>query len=216
MEKINLSTMTITEIDALMEQIKQQQYAEREQKREAYESLKKDLVERIAGKVHAAASQVKELYDFTVRETAAFYAIMREYGELRKEDQQTFSIKDNNFKIEVKSNKVKAFDERADIAASRLIEFLKGWVVTSDKGENDPMYQLTMLLLERNKNGDLDYKSISKLYEMERKFNNPEYSAIMELFKESNVVEKNATNFYFYEQNSMGVWCKVEPSFNRL
>ena len=42
------------------------------------------------------------------------------------------------------------------------------------------MYQLAMSLLERNRQGDLDYKSISKLYELEDKFDD-EYKGIMEL-----------------------------------
>ena len=78
------------------------------------------------------------------------------------------------------------------------------------------MYQLAMAMLERNRYGDLDYKSISKLYELERRFNDPEYSDIMQLFKESNVVERMAVNFYFYERTDMGGWRKLEPSFNRM
>ena len=38
----------------------------------------------------------------------------------------------------------------------------------------------------------------------------------MNLFKESHLVEGTATNFYFYEKTDLGVWKKLEPSFNRL
>ena len=72
-----------------------------------------------------------------------------------------------------------------------------------------------MTLLERNKTGDLDYKSISKLYELEDRFD-AEYAEIMQLFKESNVVQKNATNYYFSRLDENGVWRKIEPSFCRL
>ena len=86
----------------------------------------------------------------------------------------------------------------------------------SEKGADDPMYQMAMTLLGRNKAGDLDYKSISKLYELEDKFDE-EYSEIMTLFKESNVVQKNAVNYYFYKKNSKtNVWERVEPSFCRM
>ena len=114
------------------------------------------------------------------------------------------------------SNKVKRFDERADAAASRLIEFLQQWIEGKEDGQENPMYQLAMTLLERNKYGDLDYKSISKLYELEEQFGDAEYTAIMNLFKESHLVEGTATNFYFFEKDKMGVWKKLEPSFNRL
>ena len=79
------------------------------------------------------------------------------------------------------------------------------------------MNQLAMTLLERNQAGDLDYKSISKLYELEDKFNDPEYSEIMKLFQESNVVQKNATNYYFWKRDKKtGVWRRIEPSFCRI
>ena len=85
-----------------------------------------------------------------------------------------------------------------------------------EKGADDPMYQLAMTLLERNRKGDLDYKSISKLYDLETQFDDPEYSQIMQLFKESNVVNGTAINFYFHQRDERGVWHKIEPSFNRM
>ena len=130
--------------------------------------------------------------------------------------QQSYSISTEDFKLEVKSNKIKKFDERADMAAERLIEYLKGYMERSQNGTDDPMYQMAMTLLERNKQGDLDYKSISKLYELEDKFDE-EYTEIMRLFKESNVVQTQALNYYFSERDpDTGVWHRIEPSFCRL
>ena len=97
-----------------------------------------------------------------------------------------------------------------------LIDYLKRYMQNSEKGSDDPMYQMAMTLLERNKMGDLDYKSISKLYELEDKFDE-EYADIMRLFKEANVVQRNATNYYFSRRNpENGVWTRIEPSFCRL
>jgi len=38
----------------------------------------------------------------------------------------------------------------------------------------------------------------------------------MQLFKESNVVDGSAINFYFHQRDGRGVWHKIEPSFNRM
>ena len=39
----------------------------------------------------------------------------------------------------------------------------------------------------------------------------------MRLFKEANVVQRNATNYYFSQRNpETGVWTRIEPSFCRL
>ena len=159
---------------------------------------------------------VRGLFAFVSDETEAFRKVMEEYGQLRFDNQLSFTLQEGNFKIEVKTNKVKKFDERADVAAARLIEFLRNWIAGKEKGTDNPMYQLAMTLLERNKYGDLDYKSISKLYDLEEQFNDNDYSETMSLFRESHLVETTATNFYFSEKNDMGVWKKLEPSFNRL
>lgn len=186
------------------------------EKREAYEKLRAELVNAIREKVLLTVAAVKNLSDFLTSEINAFRSIMSEYGQLRDPGQMSFKIEDSGFRIWVKTNKVKRFDERADVAAARLIEFLQAWIKRAEQGENNPMYQLAMTLLERNKNGDLDYKSISKLYDLESRFNDPEYSAIMQLFKESNMIEGTATNYYFEQRNENGVWKRLEPSFNRL
>lgn len=186
------------------------------EKREAYEKLRAELVNAIREKVLLTVAAVKTLSDFLASEINAFRSIMSEYGQLRDPGQMSFKIEDSGFRIWVKTNKVKRFDERADVAAARLIEFLQAWIKRAEQGENNPMYQLAMTLLERNKNGDLDYKSISKLYDLESRFNDPEYSAIMQLFKESNMIEGTATNYYFEQRNENGVWKRLEPSFNRL
>ena len=210
------SDLTVEEIADLLKKKQQEQKEHKMNKRAAYEGIRADLVYKIECAVKRVAGDVQDLYNFVSKETLAFRDIMGEYGALRRENQMSYTLEEGDFRIEVKTNKVKGFDERADLAATRLIEFLTKWISDSEKGKNDPMYQLAMTLMERNKYGDLDYKSISKLYELEEDFANEEYSAIMVLFRESNVVEGTAINFYFWERNSMGVWKKVEPSFNRL
>ena len=149
------------------------------------------------------------------KESSAFREVMAEYGQLRHDDQQGFTIIEGNFKLSVKFNKLKQFDERADLAADRLIDYLSNYIEKSDKGTDDPIYQLAMSLLERNRQGKLDYKSISKLYELEDKFDE-EYKSIMDLFRESNTVMCTVTNYYFFEMDEKHVWHKIEPSFCRI
>lgn len=213
---IDVTKLSSDQLLKLAESRKAEEAESFKRQKQAYESIRAEVVHHIEVKVRQFVGDVQSMYDFIKSEALAFKQVMADYGQLRFENQLSFQLQEGDFKIEVKVNKIKAFDERADIAAARLIEFLKGWISNSEKGVNDPMYQLGMTLLERNRQGDLDYKSISKLYQLEADFNSPEYSDIMQLFKESNVVETTATNFYFYERTEMGVWRKLEPNFNRL
>lgn len=213
---VELKDYSLEELEQALAQRLEQVKKRETEKREAYEKLRAELVNAIREKVLLTVAAVKTLSDFLASEINAFRSIMSEYGQLRDPGQMSFKIEDSGFRIWVKTNKVKRFDERADVAAARLIEFLQAWIKRAEQGENNPMYQLAMTLLERNKNGDLDYKSISKLYDLESRFNDPEYSAIMQLFKESNMIEGTATNYYFEQRNENGVWKRLEPSFNRL
>lgn len=215
-EKIDLSTVSTSELEELLKQKKEQERNDALKRRDAYESIRAEMVSRIEKQVRPVTTDVRALFDFVKRETTAFYNIMLEYGQLRRHGQLSYTLVEKNFKIEVKANRVKGFDERADVAATKLIEFLRKWIEEAEGGESNPMYQLAMTLLERNRYGDLDYKSISKLYDLEERFNNVEYSHIINLFKESNVIEKTAINYYFYELTDMGVWKKLEPSFNQM
>ena len=211
MEKIDLKNVSADELEELLKQKRQEESRAKLERRDAYEGLRSDMIGRVKDRVLEASGYVRELFDFVKDETTAFYDVMKEYGRLRVDGQQSYTLKDEAFKIEVKTNRVKTFDERADVAASRLVDFLLRWIESAPGGADNPMYQL-----ERNKFGNFDYKSISKLYDMEERFNDEEYSEIMGLFKESNVIEGTATNYYFSQRDDKGVWRRVEVNFNRL
>lgn len=214
---IDLSQMTAEEKKALLAQLNADANESRQAKRDAYEGLRAEFMHRVEEFLVNVTADVKGFKQWLEKETEGFISVMRDYGQLKNADQRNYTITDGDFRLQVASNSVKGFDERADMAAERLVTYLKNYMQKSEKGQEDPMYQLAMTLLERNQRGDLDYKSISKLYELEDKFGDQEYKDIMMLFKESNVVQKTAVNYYFFRRHKeTGVWMRIEPSFCRL
>lgn len=215
-QNFDIKSMSKEQKAALLAQLQQEEKEDRVSRRETYEGLRASFINDVRQRVTALVEDVKDFRKWLADETDGFTEVMRDYGQVKSDEQRSYTITDGDFRLELKSNKVKAFDERADMAAERLIDYLKRYMQKSEKGADDPMYQMAMTLLERNKMGDLDYKSISKLYELEDKFDE-EYADIMRLFKEANVVQRNAINYYFYKRNpENGVWTRVEPSFCRL
>lgn len=210
-----MAKLTPEEREAMAEALQEEKRKAVLDKRNAYEELRKGFVKDVRSVVEATCKNVLDMRHYLDKECEAFRSVMVEYGQMKSEAQMNMTLVDDDFKMELKCNKVKRFDERADMAAKRLMEYLSKYIEDSDKGADDPMYQLAMGLLERNRQGDLDYKSISKLYELENKFDE-EYSEIMNLFRESNVVMATATNYYFWKRNESGIWVKMEPSFCRL
>lgn len=214
---IDLSQMTAEEKKALLAQLNADASESRQAKRDAYEALRAEFMHRVEEFLVNVTADVKGFKGWLEKESEGFISVMRDYGQLKNADQRNYTITDGDFRLQVASNNVKGFDERADMAAERLVAYLKNYMQKSEKGQEDPMYQLAMTLLERNQRGDLDYKSISKLYELEDKFGDQEYKDIMLLFKESNVVQKTAVNYYFFRRHKeTGVWMRIEPSFCRL
>lgn len=214
---IDLSQMTAEEKKALLAQLNADANESRQAKRDAYEGLRAEFMHRVEEFLVNVTADVKGFKQWLEKESEGFISVMRDYGQLKNADQRNYTITDGDFRLQVASNSVKGFDERADMAAERLVTYLKNYMQKSEKGQEDPMYQLAMTLLERNQRGDLDYKSISKLYELEDRFGDQEYKDIMMLFKESNVVQKTAVNYYFFRRHKeTGVWMRIEPSFCRL
>lgn len=214
---IDLSQMTAEEKKALLAQLNADANESRQAKRDAYEGLRAEFMHRVKESLVNVTADVKGFKQWLEKESEGFISVMRDYGQLKNADQRNYTITDGDFRLQVASNSVKGFDERADMAAERLVAYLKNYMRKSEKGQEDPMYQLAMTLLERNQRGDLDYKSISKLYELEDRFGDQEYKDIMTLFKESNVVQKTAVNYYFFRRHKeTGVWMRIEPSFCRL
>lgn len=214
---IDLSQMTAEEKKALLAQLNADANESRQAKRDAYEGLRTEFMHRVEEFLVNVTADVKDFKQWLEKESEGFISVMRDYGQLKNADQRNYTITDGDFRLQVASNSVKGFDERADMAAERLVAYLKNYMQKSEKGQEDPMYQLAMTLLERNQRGDLDYKSISKLYELEDRFGDQEYKDIMTLFKESNVVQKTAVNYYFFRRHKeTGVWMRIEPSFCRL
>ena len=214
---IDLSQMTAEEKKALLAQLNADANESRQAKRDAYEGLRAEFMHRVEEFLVNVTADVKGFKQWLEKESEGFISVMRDYAQLKSADQRNYTITDGDFRLQVASNSVKGFDERADMAAERLVAYLKNYMQKSEKGQEDPMYQLAMTLLERNQRGDLDYKSISKLYELEDRFGDQEYKDIMTLFKESNVVQKTAVNYYFFRRHKeTGVWMRIEPSFCRL
>ena len=95
-------------------------------------------------------------------------------GQLKDADQHQLTITDGDFRLQVASNSVKGFDERADMAAEALGGYLKNYE-ERERTRKTRCTSWSMTLLERNQRGDLDYKSISKLCELEDRFGDQEY-----------------------------------------
>ena len=150
-QSVDIKSLSKEQRAALMAQLQQEEKEDRIARRETYEALRGEFMQDVKSKVTSLVEDVKGFRGWLEKEADAFTKVMKEYGQVKSDEQRSYTITDGDFRLEVKSNKVKGFDERADMAADRLIDYLKRYMQNSEKGSDDPMYQMAMTLLERNK-----------------------------------------------------------------
>lgn len=216
MNEININNLTAEQKSELLRQLSDEKATAQRQKKDAYESIKEKFLVDVKARLMRHVQDCRDFKEWLRGEAEAYMKVLHEYGQLKRDDQLGFSVRNDDFKMQMKGNRVKGFDERADVAEKRLVDFLNAWISKTENGKNNPMYKLAMGMIQRNEAGDLDYKSISQLYELEADFDDPEYSEIMSLFKESHCVEGTVIQFYFERKDSYNRWLKVEPSFNKI
>ncbi|MFA6727370.1 MAG: DUF3164 domain-containing protein [Prevotella sp.] len=216
MNEININNLTSEQKSELLRQLSDEKANAQRRKKDAYESIKEKFLIDVKARLMRHVQDCRDFKEWLRGEAEAYMKVLHEYGQLKRDDQLGFSIKNDDFKVQMKGNRVKGFDERADVAERRLVNFLNAWIEKTENGKNNPMYKLAMGMIQRNEAGDLDYKSISQLYELEADFDDPEYSEIMSLFKESHCVEGTVIQFYFEKKDNYNRWTKVEPSFNKM
>ena len=213
---MDIDKLTEKERDALLIKLSAKKKQDAINRKRNYQKARVRFITSVERRLRKYVKDGKAFKEWLRVEAETYYNMLKDYGELKREEQLGFTVNSENFRIQVKGNRVKRFDERADIAVKRLMDYLDGWIKRSGNGDGNPLYKLAMSLLQRNEYGDLDYKSISRLYELEGDFNDPEYSEIMQLFRESNTVEGNIIRFYFEERDELNRWKRLEPSFNQM
>ncbi|WP_196034210.1 DUF3164 family protein [Phocaeicola massiliensis] len=213
---MDIDKLSEKEREELLSRLSAEKKRKEAAKRKNYQKMRNKFIASTEKRVRKYVRDGMELKRWLQDEAKSFYDAMKGYGELKRDEQLGFTVGNDNFRIQVKGNRVKRFDERADIAEKRLIDYLNRWIQSKGEGERNPVYKLAMSLLQRNEAGDLDYKSISRLYELEQDFNDTEYTSIMQLFRESNIVEGTVVRFYFEEKDEMNRWKRIELSFNQM
>ena len=213
---MDIDKLSEKEREELLSRLSAEKKLKEAAKRKNYQKMRNRFIASTEKRVRKYVKEGMALKKWLHDEADTFYNAMKGYGELKRDEQLGFTVGNDNFRIQVKGNRVKRFDERADIAEKRLIDYLNRWIQSKGEGERNPVYKLAMSLLQRNEAGDLDYKSVSRLYELEQDFNDTEYTSIMQLFRESNIVEGTVVRFYFEEKDEMNRWKRIEPSVNQM
>ena len=214
--EVVMPELTVEQLEQLLAKKRDQENKLAEKKRKAYEQKKEHLIDTLGGFALSLNGQILDLKLEAFRDLTTFREEMMEYGDIRggEKNKGSFEIKNDKYKIHFRTHVLKQFDERAELAETKLKEFLSTFV----KKKNTKAYELIMALLQRNdKTGDFDINLINRLYGMRDKFDNPLWHQALDLFQESYAPNGSAQYVQFYIKNtSNNTWEAIVLDFNKV
>lgn len=110
--KDELKDMTADQLEQLLEQKRAEERQAADKRRRDYEETRADFVKRMAAETAISLAGCASSTTWSWPSTDAFRKIMQEYGATRRDDQLGYSVQEGDFRLEVKCNRVKCFDER--------------------------------------------------------------------------------------------------------
>ncbi|AZI53875.1 DUF3164 family protein [Epilithonimonas vandammei] len=208
MKTETLQEFTAEELEAALAQKKEAERIGREQKREAYEALKKDTIADLAPVANDLSLQLMRFRDKAFSQLGTLYELLQDYSKRHQDGKGNFTIEDDEFKIQFKRQGKGTFDERSEQAEKHIIDFLN----TKYQGDLDTK-DLIMSLLERKK-GDLDINMVQKLYSMEDRFDDENWREGIKLLKESYSFKHSKDYVSFFKKGRNNQWEGINLNFS--
>lgn len=178
-----IDQMSTEEIQALLDERQKEAKEEAKKARIEYENYINKTTSDIVYDALDLNALMQVFFDTATTRLISMRDKLNEYGEIKSTSKGGFQrlTDDGKHKVVYKYNTICAWDERAEKAEELLREFLKDFV----KKRDIKMYNIVSALLERNKEGNLEYSRIQSLYSQENQFDDPRWKEAIRLFKES-------------------------------
>ncbi|AZA84773.1 hypothetical protein C1637_18500 [Chryseobacterium lactis] len=203
-----LKIISLEELEAELNNRKQQEAQKREEKRNQYESLKKSVINDLAPVADKLSSDIQTFKTKAFSEIGSLFDLLKDYSKRHQDGKGNFKVEDENFKIQFKRQGKGTFDERSHQAERHIIDFL----TSKYEGDLDTK-DLIMSLLER-KNGALDILLVQKLYSMEDRFDDENWKDGIRLLKESYKFSLSKDYISFFKKDENNEWIGINLNFS--
>ncbi|HQL70152.1 MAG TPA: DUF3164 family protein [Bacteroidales bacterium] len=198
---IDYSKVSVADLEAALQQKRDQERRDREARKQDYEADRHELVVTLCKRAEDLSAQLRDFKSIAMRQIEEFRKRAEEYGDIRTNSKGGFSIRNANasYKVAYERNVVSEYDERADLAEQLLREFLGDMV----KKRDAQAYEVITGLLERGKSGDFNPAAVAALLKMEDKYTDERWTKAMGLFKESFTTRLISMNVSFFHKDAM-------------
>lgn len=212
--KVNKVEYTTEQLEAMLAKQKEKERKEKEAKRAEYEQEREELVNEMINQARDLNAQLKVFKEASLDAMKAFQLKLEMYGDMRANSKGGFQLtsQDGNRRVQYKFISLSFYDERAAKAEQLLKQFLTDTI----KKKDVTVHGIIMDLLEKNKNGQLEFSRINKLYKYEDSYQDPRWKEALDLFKESFQTGESKYDLYYQERDAEGKWQTLNLTFNSL
>ncbi|WP_313234201.1 DUF3164 family protein [Sphingobacterium multivorum] len=207
------SELTLEEIQALLNQKKDESLSEKQKAREAYESLRDENVTSLVEKAMKLHKELASFKSQTFEDIDTLYKLLQEHSSRHQKGKGnvTLDTSDGQYRLVFKRSDNTRFDERATQAEAHIIDFIANrW------GEKDDADSRFIKKLLERKNGKLDKNKVLDMISMKDNYNDPHWQKGIELLQES--IVPDTTRFYaeYYVRSEDNEWLPVVLNYARL
>lgn len=214
---INLKNLNAQERKELMKELAKQEEADRkklEKEKKLYEAEKHSFVNKMFTKAESVYEMLLALKEELSEGMEAHSVKLNNYGKIRSNSKGGFHIENSENTLRVKRvrDTEPTWDERAIKATLLIKEFLKDTVKKRDL----QTFEMLMVFLERNKQGDLELSRVMDLLQFEEKFEDERWKEGLRLLKESYKNVLKGYGFLFQKKGNDGKWESLTLNFSRI
>lgn len=201
---------TVAQLEAELKEARENERIEKLSHRKAYEDLKDETVLRLVARAHRINLMMTDFKKDAFDDMQTVYAILQEYSSRHADGKGNFRLEYEDMRVTYKRQGKATFDERSHQAEKHIIDFV------NSKFANDmDTRDLIMSLLERKK-GELDIHLVQKLYAMENRFNDSNWTRGIELLKESYQYSHSKDYVNFEKRDENGQWRTINLQFSSI
>ena len=196
--------MSTEELQAYLAERKKEETERKSKERNEYEKEKDFKTSRMVRRALKLNSIMLNFYTDCTTTLDGLRDKLNAYGEIKSNSKGGFHLKtkDGSGKIVYKYSTLCDWDERSVKAEDLLKDFLSDVV----KKKNKEHFELIMGLLEKNKEGKLEYSRMQTLYSREHLFTDARWVEAIRLFKESFRPISSKMRLEFYKRTDSGKW----------
>lgn len=198
-----IDQMTTEELKALLSEREKSEKIRLKKERETLEADVQESLDMMFKKAEVACLALSDLLTSCAKQSITLRDRLNNYGLIKSNSKGGFHIKDKNRKLVFAYRTDCEYDFRAGKAEGLLKDFLTDFVKKRDL----KMYNVVSALLERNKEGNLEYSRIQSLYKLENEFDDPRWKEAIRLFRESFKPSGSSIMPQFYKKDeTTGKW----------